>query len=141
MQTAWEARNNDALAGTLTTEALTHARILITQGYADRTLNLLQQLHVPMETRGQISRCIEIELLQALALERLHRRQEALHKLECTLRLAASGNIVRTFLIADTLIVSLGTVKRHLTHIMGKLQARNRTEAVARARELGCLSG
>ena len=43
--------------------------------------------------------------------------------------------------IADTLVVSLGTAKSHLTHIMGKLQARNRTEAVARARELGWLQG
>ena len=41
--------------------------------------------------------------------------------------------------IATTLVISLGTVKSHLNHIMGKLQAHNRTEAIAHARELGWL--
>ena len=39
-------------------------------------------------------------------------------------------------LIAETLVISLHTVKRHVTHILGKLQASSRLEAVARAREL-----
>jgi len=37
--------------------------------------------------------------------------------------------------IADELVVTLDTVKRHVTHILAKLGAANRTEAVARARE------
>lgn len=41
--------------------------------------------------------------------------------------------------IADALVISLGTVKSHLNHIMGKLGARNRTEAVAKGRELHLL--
>jgi len=41
--------------------------------------------------------------------------------------------------IADTLVVSLGTIKSHLNHIMGKLDARNRTEAVVRARSMNLL--
>jgi len=38
--------------------------------------------------------------------------------------------------IADKLVVTLDTVKKHVGHVLGKLGAANRTEAVARAREL-----
>ncbi|NTW04051.1 MAG: hypothetical protein HGA19_22720, partial [Oscillochloris sp.] len=41
--------------------------------------------------------------------------------------------------IATSLVISVGTVKSHINHILGKLAARNRTEAVARARTLGLL--
>ena len=41
--------------------------------------------------------------------------------------------------IADRLVVTLDTVKKHVTHLLGKLGAANRTEAVARARELGLI--
>ena len=38
--------------------------------------------------------------------------------------------------IAGQLVVTLDTVKKHVGHVLGKLGAANRTEAVARAREL-----
>jgi LuxR family maltose regulon positive regulatory protein len=38
--------------------------------------------------------------------------------------------------IASQLVVTLDTVKKHVSHLLGKLGAANRTEAVARAREL-----
>ncbi len=38
--------------------------------------------------------------------------------------------------IAQRIVVEPGTVKRHVHNILGKLNARNRTEAVAKAREL-----
>jgi len=42
--------------------------------------------------------------------------------------------------IADELVIALNTVKRHCSSIYGKLAVRSRTQAVARARELGLLS-
>lgn len=53
------------------------------------------------------------------------------------LQLLATGASNRR--IAGELTVSIGTVKAHTSHILGKIGAGNRTEAVARARELGLL--
>ena len=53
------------------------------------------------------------------------------------LRLLAAGMTNRQ--IADQLIVSISTVKSHVHHISGKLDASNRTQAVSRARKLGLL--
>jgi LuxR family maltose regulon positive regulatory protein len=39
--------------------------------------------------------------------------------------------------IAKQLVITVGTVKSHINHILGKLSAHNRTEAVAKARGLG----
>ena len=41
--------------------------------------------------------------------------------------------------IAGQLVVTLDTVKKHVSHILGKLGAANRTEAVTRARQLGLI--
>jgi ATP/maltotriose-dependent transcriptional regulator MalT len=41
--------------------------------------------------------------------------------------------------IAEQLVITVGTVKSHINHILGKLDSHNRTEAVARARALGLL--
>jgi LuxR family transcriptional regulator, maltose regulon positive regulatory protein len=53
------------------------------------------------------------------------------------LRLLARGQ--RNQEIAEELVVTLDTVKKHVSHILDKLGAANRTEAVARARDLGLL--
>ena len=53
------------------------------------------------------------------------------------LRLVAAGTPNQA--IADQLVVTLDTVKKHITHLLGKLGAANRTEAVARARQLGLI--
>jgi LuxR family transcriptional regulator, maltose regulon positive regulatory protein len=50
------------------------------------------------------------------------------------LRLLATGKSNQR--IAHDLVVALDTVKKHVTHVLGKLGAANRTEAVARARQL-----
>ena len=41
--------------------------------------------------------------------------------------------------IAGELVVTLDTVKKHVSHVLDKLGAANRTEAVARARELSLI--
>jgi len=53
------------------------------------------------------------------------------------LRLVAAGTSNRA--IAARLTVTLGTVKKHLNNIFGKLDVQSRTQALARARELGLL--
>ncbi|MEQ8166393.1 MAG: LuxR C-terminal-related transcriptional regulator, partial [Alphaproteobacteria bacterium] len=41
--------------------------------------------------------------------------------------------------IADRLFVAKSTVKKHINHIYAKLDVRNRTRAIARAREYALL--
>ena len=41
--------------------------------------------------------------------------------------------------IAEKLFITVDTVKRHVTHVFDKLGVSNRTQAVARARDLGLL--
>jgi len=53
------------------------------------------------------------------------------------LRLLAAGKSNQR--IAHDLVVALDTVKKHVTHVLGKLGAGNRTEAAARARQLGLI--
>ena len=57
-------------------------------------------------------------------------------ELEILARLAAGTPNPR---IAEELVVTLDTVKKHVTHVLGKLGAANRTEAAARARQLGLI--
>ena len=53
------------------------------------------------------------------------------------LRLVAAG--MRNREIADHLVISLSTVKRHIANAYGKLGVSHRTEAVVRANELNLL--
>ena len=43
--------------------------------------------------------------------------------------------------IAHELMIVVDTVKRHVSHIFGKLDVQNRVQAVRRAQELGLLDG
>ncbi|HMQ32225.1 MAG TPA: LuxR C-terminal-related transcriptional regulator, partial [Chloroflexaceae bacterium] len=53
------------------------------------------------------------------------------------LRLIAAGASNQG--VADALILSVGTVKKHVNNILGKLGVHSRTQALARARDLGLL--
>ncbi len=53
------------------------------------------------------------------------------------LRLIAAG--LRNQEIADQLVISVATVKRHISNIYGKLGVSHRTQAIARAKELNLL--
>ena len=53
------------------------------------------------------------------------------------LRMVAAGRPNQA--IAGELVVTLDTVKKHVGHVLGKLGAANRTEAVTRARELSLI--
>jgi DNA-binding NarL/FixJ family response regulator len=53
------------------------------------------------------------------------------------LRLIASG--LNNKEIGETLFITEGTVKNHITHILGKLGVRDRTQAALKARELGLM--
>lgn len=54
------------------------------------------------------------------------------------LNLLAAGASNRR--IADELVVTLDTVKKHVSQVMDKLGVANRTEAVARGRRLRVIS-
>jgi LuxR family transcriptional regulator, maltose regulon positive regulatory protein len=53
------------------------------------------------------------------------------------LRMLAAGRSNQA--IASQLVVTLDTFKKHVSHLLGELGAANRTEAVARARQLGLI--
>ena len=53
------------------------------------------------------------------------------------LRLIAAG--LSNPEIAQELVISVGTVKRHINHIYGKLGAQSRTQAIVKARALRLL--
>jgi LuxR family maltose regulon positive regulatory protein len=60
--------------------------------------------------------------------------QLAARELEILALLAAGTTNPR---IAEELVVTLDTVKKHVSHLLDKLGAANRTEAVILARQLG----
>jgi LuxR family transcriptional regulator, maltose regulon positive regulatory protein len=53
------------------------------------------------------------------------------------LALLAAGHLNRA--IAEELVITLDTVKPHVSHVFGKLGVASRPRAVARARQLGLL--
>ena len=53
------------------------------------------------------------------------------------LRLVADGMTNKQ--VAETLVLAVGTVKKHLKNVYDKLDVHSRTQAVARARELRIL--
>jgi LuxR family maltose regulon positive regulatory protein len=102
--------------------------------YADRLLSAF-----PVEQLGAVANRSRMWPVPRSALERADALVEVLSERELeVLRLIADGASNQA--IAAALVISLGTVKSHINHILGKLAASNRTEAAARARDLGLLT-
>jgi LuxR family transcriptional regulator, maltose regulon positive regulatory protein len=124
-------------------------------------LGLLERLHARAATQARTGSLIEIQALQALARSADGDQPGALTALAEALALAAPEGYLRVFVdegppmaallrqllaagatnraVAKELVVTVDTVKRHVSHLFGKLEVANRTQAVARARELGLL--
>jgi LuxR family maltose regulon positive regulatory protein len=94
--------------------------------YLARLVEAFEQVGLPIRApvgRGGVAVAGLVEPLTARELE--------------VLQLLAAGAPNRA--IAEQLVVTLETVKKHLSHLFDKLGVANRTQAVARARELGLL--
>jgi LuxR family transcriptional regulator, maltose regulon positive regulatory protein len=214
---------NDEVSYVRERDHLVLARVLLAQRQPEQALGLLQRLHAQAMTQGRTGSLLELQALQALALDATGGRAAALAALAEALALACPEGYVRVFVdegapmasllhrlaaahrtgraplpgtvrpgdldrllqafqlgapragphpkrdhatgpgpgellsdrelqvlgllaagksnpeIAEELVVALDTVKKHVGHILDKLGAANRTQAVARARVLGLL--
>ncbi|MGE5457018.1 MAG: response regulator transcription factor, partial [Methanococcaceae archaeon] len=83
-----------------------------------------------------------IDKLRA-AIEKKNRRQKIQQKFELSARESATLKLISENLsnreIGEKLFISLNTVKTHLKNIFLKLEADNRSDAVAKAQEMGLL--
>jgi len=94
--------------------------------YLDRLARAFEAGRAPTAPRPTRSTAAVAGLIEALSSRELE-----------VLTLLAAGRSNQQ--IADELVVMLATVKKHVGHILGKLSAANRTQAVAHARALGLL--
>jgi LuxR family transcriptional regulator, maltose regulon positive regulatory protein len=90
---------------------------------------------LPLDRLGRLARAFQAGPDAAVAVPGLGEQLTA-RELE-VLELLAAGRTNQE--IAEELVVTLDTVKKHVSHLLDKLGAGNRTEAVARARQLGLL--
>jgi LuxR family transcriptional regulator, maltose regulon positive regulatory protein len=90
-----------------------------------RLLDAFEQAGLPVRTpvRGGVVAARLVDPLSTRGLEVLHQ-----------IAAGASNKV-----IAKELVITLDTVKRHVSHLFSKLEVSSRTEAVAQARELGLL--
>jgi LuxR family maltose regulon positive regulatory protein len=159
---AWQKKADLERALTCLEEALilaepeSYIRIFIDRGEPVRFL-LSRFVSRLDETRIRLDRSEKLKCLKAYASKLLLAfpnaetmvPQSAIHTQQSTLieppsdrelellRLVADGKSNKE--IADTLFIATGTVKKHLNNIFGKLGVQNRTQCVARARELNLL--
>ncbi|MHB9144987.1 MAG: LuxR C-terminal-related transcriptional regulator [Symbiobacteriia bacterium] len=114
-------------------EHIALARVLLASGRESEGKALLSRLAGAAAAGGRLGRLGEIHRLErhasGLLIEPLSERETEI------LALLAKGWSNQE--IATALVVAIGTVKTHVHHICGKLEAPSRTRAVARARELG----
>jgi LuxR family maltose regulon positive regulatory protein len=94
--------------------------------YLARLVESFEQAGLPMRPPTRPGAVVVPGLVEPLSARELE-----------VLALLAAGSTNRV--IAEELVVTPETVKKHVSHIFDKLGAANRTQAVARARELGLL--
>jgi LuxR family transcriptional regulator, maltose regulon positive regulatory protein len=99
---------------------------VVPREYLARLADAFDQAGVPIRPHGGRGGVVVAGLVEPLTARELE-----------VLGLLAAGASNRA--IAEQLVVSLETVKKHLTHLFDKLGVTNRTQAVTRARELGLL--
>ena len=117
------------LLGTLVTspaKAQAVAAAPLPRAYLDRLVRAFEHQGLTVLPRPRPGGAIVPGLIEPLSPRELE-----------VLRLLATGRPNRA--IAKELVVTLDTVKRHVSHLFNKLGVANRTQAVARARELGLL--
>jgi len=132
-------------------EHITLARVLISRyrtapdGSIGGTMRFLERLLAAAEQGGRKGSVIEIQALLALALEDQgdippgnQGLSEPLSQRELEV-LALIGQGLSNKEIGERLFLALDTIKGHNRRIYDKLDVRRRTEALARARELGLL--
>jgi LuxR family maltose regulon positive regulatory protein len=99
---AWAEQEGIRVEGQITVlreiHYVTWARILLAEGSPDDALELLDRLHEFARSTGRTSSEIEISILQALALDCLDRRDDAMERLQYALELAEPGGFIRIFL-------------------------------------------
>ncbi len=139
-------RPDDEVAHAREPDHLVLARVLLAQGSTTEAAALLDRLHAAAVAQGRSGNAREIAALRSLATgarpsttgRRVTRIPGLVDQLTAreleVLELLASGRSNQD--IAATLFVSLDTVKKHVSRVLDKLGAANRTQAVARAREL-----
>jgi LuxR family transcriptional regulator, maltose regulon positive regulatory protein len=98
----------------------------VPRDYLARLVEALEQAGLPVRLPVRRGGVVVTGLVEPLSARELE-----------VLRLLATGAPNRA--IAKQLVVTLDTVKRHLSNLFSKLEVANRTQAVARARELGLL--
>jgi ATP/maltotriose-dependent transcriptional regulator MalT len=136
---AWFERNH------ILPSAVEHA---LAAGEIDRAADLIEGLAPGMLERGEHATLnrwlVQLPEPRHAAIRWPHASAQSADLVESlsereleVLRLIAGGASNQA--IGAKLVISLGTVKSHINHILGKLGARNRTEAVARARDLDLL--
>ncbi len=123
-------------------EPESHIRLFLDRGKVVE--NMLHRLHSPIDSVGYISDLLEafedetrrsggimLDMNGSTIAEKLSSRELEI------LSLIAQGATNKV--IAEKLVISEGTVKTHVKHILSKLDAQNRTDAIAKARLLSLL--
>ena len=147
---AYEAQGNHPQALAALARALSlaepegYSRIFVDEGEKMRLLMADFRFSIEKQAGHPLAEYV-VKLLSAFAPPRAvsqsassNQKSEILSERELEiLRLVAQG--LSNTEISQRLYLALSTVKGHNLRIFGKLQAQNRTEAVARARELGLI--